>query len=274
METEIPSWSELLVAAKDSADFFRNARKTLAARNPKFSYVALADKIGFSSRSVLSEIFSGKRVPSYKAFLRLTSALGLSRAEKELLAYLIARDYPKFDRTVGAEKIDSIIDRAKARLSTKRRQEIRTPLAGARLGRWPKVYSAIGKGCGDAEIAKRTGLPEAIVSQVLRELADAGLIEKQGNRYRSSEEHLTLDPRLHQKVVESFLLEELSGLPKSVSERYADPEQLVFGAALSIRRENLGKLKRHLRQTLTQAIDQYFDSDGDTFVTLAGLLLK
>jgi hypothetical protein len=135
------------------------------------------------------------------------------------------------------------------------------------------VYAAAGRKTA-AEIAALVRLPEASVRETLAELAAAGLVTPEGDRYVSDEAHVVLEPTLHRRIVESSLLADCRDLTESLPKRYDDPEQMIFSGALMIRAENLEKLKRRLKSEFTKAIDQYFDAEGDAVVSFHGLVLK
>jgi hypothetical protein len=235
----------------------------------------LARKAGFSSRSLIAEIFGGRRVPSYKAFVRLAALIGLSRAERDHLRGLIIRDYPKFDRSVDRASVELLLRKNRERLRPPKRKKLDRPVtAGNRLQYWPRVYAAAGGGKTAQEIAALVRLPDATVKDALAELVTAGLLSLEGDHYASDEAHVVLDPLLHRKIIESSILAECRNLPDTLRARYDDPQQLIFSGALMIRAENLEKLKHRLKSEFTKAIDQYFDAEGDVVVSFHGLVLK
>lgn len=267
-------WSELLLRANTSTEFFAEAKTQFKKNTPKLSYALLAKKWGMASKSLVAEILNGRRRPSYRAFAHITRSLEFTPNQRELLRLLITRDDPKFS-SQPVKDIDFAITQARNKLRNRKSSELTRALQNEKyLETWPKVYSVVGKESSLESIVHLANRPMNEVQTILDALVRVGLIERTESRYHSFEHHVTLDPALHRKMIEAFIHTELTRLIPQLHSIYEDPEQMLFGGAFMVKKKNLPAMKKKLKTYLSKFIDDHYDSDGDTVISLIQALKK
>lgn len=255
----------------DARSFLAEALALRYGGREKINLSDFSRRAGFSSRSYLSELLTGKKGFSRDSVSKIKSALKLPRGGLELFELLVLLECPPLRaRAQTVEAIDSRIRALRERLRESEdsgSQQIKRRLSRA-FGKPQlfQVYAALGTkegGATLAQIEKRTGLKIEVILPVLDRLESLEAIRSAPNRFYPLQ--ATMDVfGLGETPELERLIQEAAGLLQSrTRDVLRDPASLVFFTSFSIESRRLPQFRDDLRAAVFEVLDRYQDDEGD-----------
>lgn len=261
----------VLVTATDYRDFLRKAFGEMQSHNPRFSYAHFARKAGFSSRSHPKDVLDGYRRMTPATFSKFSKALGLVGDSKNYFTYLVGLEEPDIQpgncsKQEMLMKLNKIKNRLQARLEMQKNsgdEEI------YKIKHWQELYAALGtptEGASLEEVAGRSRLPARVCEASLQKMCECHLIlySQETLRYFTKNLHVAFDKLGRDQFFKSGYLDMAHSLQKDARTNFDKNDRLFFSSAFSIRKSDLPKARKALREALLQFVADAENSEGDT----------
>lgn len=240
---------------------------------PSLSQARVSDRAGFSSRSLLSQITTGKRRPTSQAIIKISKALAITGKTRECFELLIYLEHQDLDPS--NRKLDQLKERlVKVRwqlshdLSTKPELKESSAAILFSSAESMKVFASLGtveKGATIDEIISRTRLPKNLVQKNLNLFLSHKIINQNQDRY-----FVNTDSLDYAQIgeVESFrkrFQTSAQALAKRAFQSSLESgSELFFLSTIPVRKNQLPELKLRLKQTIIDFLDQAQDDNGDS----------
>ncbi|MES3039235.1 MAG: DUF4423 domain-containing protein [Bdellovibrionota bacterium] len=260
------------VQARNAKEF---VHQILVERDSRLNQTELSRRCGFSSRSTLSQLLSGKRQFQFASASKLIEALELNEVQRQYFWNLIELENPeikgKARETSQIEK-DLRSIRQNLNVESKQRKHLKTIPANIRnvlmRPNFPCVYAATGDGKKPAtlaEICKRSGLKSNTVKEELDFLVEADLVSwnSEDKTYLAKEFHLDITQQGFSGYIQQQLQNNLKQAQQSALKDFSSQEALFYSGYTLVKKKDLPALKKELRSLMLKFIDDNYDGDGD-----------
>jgi hypothetical protein len=254
-------------------------KEALALRYGGPEQVNLSDfsrRAGFSSRSYLSELLSGKKGFSRDSIGRIRSALRLPRPWLDYFEVLALMESP----TLRGRKATPQALGARARKLQQLMAEATDP-ERKELGRRAsrifgspalfQVYSALGHtetGATLERILQRTRLSRATVRAALGQLSSVGLARAAGDRYFAKQARVDALGLREEEGLARLISEAAGVLRARAREIIRDETNLVFFTCLSVQSHRMREFREELRGAVYEVFEKYQADEGDQVVSV------
>lgn len=231
--------------------------------------VNLADfsrRVGFSSRSFLSEYLRSKKSLSGDSLRAIRAALKLPAKYLTIFELLVFVEQPELlPPRLRRVDIKSRLKEARERCNAVQNPGIKDV---GRLVSIPQVFlvfASLGNlsvGTEVEAICKKTRLKTEAVISVLQILIEEGAVQKRGKRFfaaSSKFDFLELDQKAN---LASMLSQAVAGFTHNPHQMLDDPNALVFYSAFSVATSRLPMLKERLREVVIEVMDEFQDDNG------------
>lgn len=267
--------TSVLVASNTYRDFLKKAFLELKKQNPRFNYAFFARKAGFSSRSHPKDVAEGYRRMTPAAFAKFSKALGLQGDSKNCFSYLVGLEEPDFQPEIYSkkeilEKLSKVKNRLRARLEMQKGSQISDLY---KITHWQEVYAALGtpeNGASLGDVTMRTGLSISTCQTSLQRMCEIHLVRLNSelNRYYPKNLHIAFDKLGQDQFFKSGYLDMATALQKDARDNFEKQDRLFFSSAFSIKKTDLPKARKALREVLLQYVADLEDDEGDKIARL------
>lgn len=241
---------------------------------PNLTYAVLTRRAGFSSRSYVRDVMTGKRRLTQDALPRFVKAMEL-KGEYRRFFSLLVQSAPNRFGIVSDSKVKDKIVRLKNRvLSTREPGRFPTHAHSLYLGKNRlEIYAALGtpeSGATLEEICTRTGFSKEECSKTLVQMMSDGAVSpgSEGNRFFAKEPHLVLPKIGNQGVFQASYLHFLEETKARAKKEFESDDQLFISSVFSIDPKQMPEFKEELRQLLVRFVDTAENPNGKKVVRL------
>jgi uncharacterized protein (TIGR02147 family) len=267
-----------LFEAEDSKTFLRLAIERIQEKNPRFGYAALVRKAGLASRSFPREVILGKKSLTIDSARKLAPALSLTAELRQLFLLLVDQDKLKKDH-----KQSNSLSKQIQKLRNRSRQKLDPKSLGSKNifyenKSWIEVWSSLPvknqrpEGTSLEVISKRSHVPIKLCEKILNEFIERSLIarntETKGYHIIQSE-HLIIESMGKDLFFKSWFLDSLDVAKKNALIHFDSDKHLFLNSVFLVRPEDLVRLRKELRDLITQYVDQNEDSFGEHLARLS-----
>ncbi len=252
------------------AQNYREFLSACLAKTAKGNYgtqAHISRKAGFASRSYLSEVITGRKGLSRDAMLRLKLALDLPSPLAQMFETLVFLSHPQLQmEPLKASELEKQLNLIRRQIRT---EGFRGAIAKPFL-KQPEVfqvYAALGtetRGASLAEIKFRTRLPESFIQTALKLLIDGGAVRSKLTRYFAITDKADLFASENAEEVAAMVRQVCGNIQKNSQQIVSEPGNLNVYSAFSIRRSQIPKFKKRLREALEKVMDEFQDDSGES----------
>lgn len=243
------------------------------------SYTAFSKKSGFSSRSYVRDVVSGKRRLTPKTLGPVASTMALSsdlRTYFKLLVSLEENDIRP--RELAPDQVRTKLRKLKERL-LKRKAGPRRPAGMVAESFGPEIYAALGTQEGGAsldEICMRTGLAPDAAGAVLAKMCETGAVRggqdpAAGERTRYFPGDIHVVSQAMDEIHKTYFISAAGEMIVRAKRSFDSPERLYWKSVFSMRPELAPRFKEELRELILRFVDRAEDPAGETLghITIA-----
>lgn len=241
-----------------------------------FTHTYFCKKAGFGSRNAVREIISGRKSITHASYRKITAVLGLSPRLMSFFALLVHRDFPELKiLQLTPAQTEQAITRQRRIIAGKKNESAATSQAAPALfadRSFLLVYAAIsatGPGTSLEEISTRTRLKPPSIARVVQVLERNQLIEKIGDRFVTSSEHLFFERLGGDDYFNSAYQETIAELAKNAGKLMAEKDNLLMQSVFNIDSKHLPNLIKTLKEAIGKYVDENACDSGDRVVKLA-----
>lgn len=254
----------LLAATTDYRNFLKVYITDLEKTRGRGSKALLSRRVGFSSRSYLSEVLSGKKGLSRDTMRKIKSSLKLGPLIGKYFELLVFHSHPHLSPKTSIDSLqEKLILLRKEILSSSINQEVNPDFNFPELF---QVYAALGtqtSGANFSEIQFRTHLPEELVKKHLGLLMDRKQVEQKGERFFATSSTVD-DFSGNDPDAIAFMVKKVGlSISKNSEHLIKNKDNLNFYSAFSIKKKDLPQLKKDLQSAIVNILDEYQNDDGD-----------
>jgi hypothetical protein len=234
----------------------------------KINISSFSRRAGFSSRSFLSDLLSGKKRLSRESLVKITSTLNVPRSHAnllEVLAYLENEDIrPK---ELSLEQLEKNLTRLLRDVRSQSSSKM-SELSQNSLFLKPElhiVYASLGsvdKGSTLQDIQKRSKLDTEAIQLILDLLLEKKTISQVNNRYFVEKAISDVLGFKDQAMLTQFTINYLSYV-KNVTYSKKMNQDLFYYAAFTVNKSSITKIKKRIQQAVLSILDEYQDDDAD-----------
>jgi len=263
-----------LTRTSDSRAFLKKALEFHYERQGKINLSDFSRKVGFSSRSYLSEFLAKKKGLSRDSVLRIKSALKLPPLYRRFFELLVYRDQPELmPKNLLLPDVLEQIKSMQERLAAEVTKEFspRNVSNIVKKAEIYQVYAALGKvGVGATldEILKRTGLEKPVIQDVLEILKNEKALIQVGDRNIPISSQLDFLGLSASDGLTDLTRQVCNAISKNAAEIISQNENHVFFTAFSMNKADALKYKKKLREVVYEVIEQFQVEDGDSIQQL------
>jgi hypothetical protein len=270
-----PTWESL----RNAPDYRRFLQTYLDESSRSLSDFARAAGFG---RGFPGDVISGRRRLTAKSFVAFERALDLPVDGRKLFRYLVAEEVPEILPGIEISAIRLRI----ASLRQKSWTRVRSKEASSNSHLGPSVfanpdtfavYAAAGtveRGAAFPVISKRTGLSDARLSVAVEGLVRASLLNVADGICTPQDTHVFLKTAGNDRAFSDLFKTISAQAAARVDEKLKSDEELFFTSSFCVAKKRLPELKRALRRTLLQFVDEAIESEGDQVVLLETALFQ
>jgi transcriptional regulator with XRE-family HTH domain len=233
-------------------------------------YAEIARRAGFSSRSYPRDVTEGRRRLTAKALPSLLRGLRLDERLAQVFQSLYFLEYP--------EEHPALLSRAmiEARLAPARRRAARKPVRDEYRPRAAEKHAHLAGAVAEAvaalgdpeigatleEIRQRTGRRKSELAELLATLQADGVVRYVGDsgRYLPGSGHVNLTGLPRSEFVKAMFASAVESLKAASSRHFEREDALFVTSAVSVRSEDLPRLKREMRELLLRFVDRKVES--------------
>lgn len=265
---------ESILAAKD----YRGLLKCLVAEAENgTNFSDLSRRAGFSSRSYIKEVMSGKKRLTATSLAKFKRAFRLSGSLAMYFETLVALEEPSVN-IAGLSKEVLLTRLEKIRLGLRRQKNAehsnKKNLKTDKIfqNRYvPIVYASLGpieRGASVPEIQSRCGLGLEIIQPILDHFKQQGLIENKEDRFFVKDSELDIFGLGNDINFLNVYREVISNLKQKVQKGINSKNELFMYSAFTVKSDRLPDLKEKLKAVLLEFLDQEQIDDGDKVAQL------
>jgi uncharacterized protein (TIGR02147 family) len=271
VQTQLP-W--VLLESTDERDFLGRWYAWAKENKSGLTYAVLTRRAGFSSRSYVRDVMTGKRRLTMDALPRFVKAMELKGDFRRFFLLLVQSSPNRFDRE-GDAKVQDKITRLKSRVKADL-EPGRFPLHAQSLYKEKnrlEIYAALGtreEGATLEEITQRTGYPKENCLKTLLQMIEDGAVCR-GNletHFFARESHLVLPKIGHQEIFKTSYLRLLEETKTQAKKEFESEDQLFMSSVFSIDPKLMPDFKNELRQLLIRFVDTAENPRGKKVVRL------
>lgn len=258
---------EKLLKSKSYREFLKIL--ILDPPNRRGEMAKVSRRAGFSSRSYLSELLSGKKGVSQDGLTRLKSALKLPKSWGQFLDSLVWLEHPEVcPKNFTPELVKIRIIQLKNEIKNQFESETIEKKVSLQLLRPQvfQVYAALGsvnKGARFDDILNRTKLDKHVVQKALSQLIESEAVSKvQENYFAFTNKADALNLKNQKDLVELIRLISID-LQKKRHDIVKSPSSLTIYSAFSVQKSKMMALKARLREAILEVMDEFQDDSGD-----------
>lgn len=205
----------------------------------------------------LSEILRGVRPVTYKAATKIAKALDLNLAEKEHLLSLVrqSREQEFVNQLSGGLK-------QKAQEALRLSEDIFEVvsewyhfailnLMGCKGFRWNHSY-----------LSSRLGISPTQAKMAMRQLMKLGLVQKQGERFVSSNERILTGDQIPSQAIRQYHQQMLEKAKEALTLQSLEQRD-ISGVGFACRTKDLPAIKKEISKFQDQMMDKYGTTKGD-----------
>lgn len=235
----------------------------------------LARSTGFG-RGFPGDVICGRRRLTLKSFTAFDRAMKLPAAGRRLFKYLLASEEPNLFPGLDLGHLPARIVELRTKPWQVLRREASEPpnVMAAAVLRQPQAVAVFaasgepGRGARLDEIQKRTGLSDAELTRLIRELIQSGMLRFENGLYEPSDLHLFVKTAGQSAVFARLFKEVCQQAGERAAHALAAPEEFFFTSAICVRESRLPELKAELRKTILAFVDSAVYPNGDRVVQL------
>ncbi len=239
----------------------------------KLSYQAFANRAGYSSKSYLSEILSGKKTLSFSSTEKFCKGLGLNKALSDFFKNLVLMDLKRrsyLEKEINELKKKNYEIELKI-LSSFNKIDVlnsKTTLHTIMLQEnFPGVYASLGtpqEGSTLEEIAARTCLSKSTVRNILTAMEEVKIVAKRDeDRFYALTNSLDFDFLNSNEYFKRNFIRSSERAIKRLSSQIEDQNSLFMTQTFSVDSKNLPKLKEALKEFIHNFSNESENSNGN-----------
>jgi hypothetical protein len=219
------------------------------------------------------DVISGKRRLTSKSSLQFEKALKLPVQGKKLFKYLVAAEesdtYLSIPRLNLIEKIDQL--RHQSWEPTKTVDSNSKIIQLLKNDKIPTIFAATGNakdGANIEEIQSRTRFERSTLESLLKKMCDFQILYIKNNRYFSDMSHFSVLGSQKNEIILELFQKQCSMTSATVKSNWNSDNHLFFASKLCVRENQMPELKKALKETLLQFVDESLDENGDSVAHL------
>lgn len=243
----------------------------LMSQKKSINFSQLSRQAGFSSRSFIKEVITGKKRLTMSSMTKLKKALGLTAGLANYFEALVALEeegvnIQNFSLEVRQKKILKIRKKLLDSINNKKiaHKEAETIF----LNRYaPDVYAALGapeSGATLDEITQKNGLSQSQVLSVLQYFLDLKIISKTKNRYFLNQNNLDIFAQGKNLNFQNIYIQSLRTLADEARYQFDSSDKLFLHSTFSISKEKLPALKEKMQKIIIELLDEEQIDTGST----------
>jgi hypothetical protein len=267
-----------MLEAKNYREFLLAWLKKQEEQKRKLNFSEMSRRAGFSSRSFIQEVLSGKRRLTSRSLPKMIRAFRLTGSEARLFQCLVALEEPDIDIGVRSpEHLTAELEFVRGKLLRRKRvlpsdERVKAAREWAFRHRYVgEVYAALGtleNGASFEEIKDRTGLRRHICEEVLRLLVSKNAAVYERNRFFARDMNLDIFRLGREESFNVLYQEVLAQIQKKSKISMCAEEEFYFHSAYSVRRDRMPEFKAKLKEVLMEFLDEAQDDEGDRVAKL------
>lgn len=258
-----------LVEARSYRDFLQAAFNLNNAPRRNQSYALFAKRAGFASKGFLGDVIHGRKRITARSLPKFIRGLSLSGDETQLFTLLVQQTETDLC-DVEPARLEKDLSRLRSKVLARLEAFAQDPRQRFyRIRDWPLVYAALGDqttGATVADVMNRTGITSAErCSRILDSMHKVGVVEEIPERraFVLRNPHLVFQEGDERSAIREFFLATNEKACQAASANFSEQSSLYFASAVSVRRDDLPRMKAELRELLVRYIDRNEQSDGD-----------
>ena len=262
---------ESLIGAKDYRSFIR-AAVAHQVETRKASLTSISRRAGFTSRSFIKDVIDGRRRLTPLSITNFKKGLRLSGSWAQLFEFLVALEEPdvNFDQLSEHELRERIAKlRKKLSLNLKKGKRFLNFVEVEDIFTRPEVYSvfaALGTqqdGASLDEISLKTGFAKDSCQDLLTALTKEQIAVIRDGRYFASESVIDIFGSGKRDRFRRMYGSFAQDLYRRTAKSLGSPDEFFYCAALSIKTDDMKKLKERIRESIIEVLDEAQDDGGD-----------
>lgn len=265
-----PEFIHRLLKQDNYRDFLKKLVDLMSIENA-VNFSELSRKAGFTSRSFIKEVISGKKRLSLSSTAKIKKAFMLTSSLGNYFEALVALE----EESVNIDQL-SYDDRVKQLKKLKRKilNELQTKNLLSHQKKQiffdkyaPDVYAALGasgNGVTVEQIVQKSGLFETQVVCVLKEFLDMQIVVEKRDRYFVQQGDLDIFDQGSNIAFQSVYLQSTLRLGDEARRAFDRSDRLFLHSVLSISKTKMPELKKKMQQLIVQMLDESQDDDGDS----------
>lgn len=288
MSDLVLNFEKMLFLQKSSSDFL----KYFLTNNPKngISQNQLSIRAGFSSKSFLSEILSGKKRLNLNSAEKFSKGMRLRKNLAQYFRNLVAIEMAN-NGLLNKSEINSltlenekIVSKATSKIyiDASSQGEIESKKKIMLQENFPIVFAALGsssEGATVEDVFKRTGIPISRIQKILLEMTEINFIKATDHRYFAPSNLVDFDFLNTDEYFKSNFERSSSRALKKLKSAspVSDRKCLYMTQTFSVDTQNLSALKEKLKNLILEFADSAEYASGDkvseiciSFITAEG----
>lgn len=257
---------EQALGAKDWRQFLTRYVDGAQKAGASLNWSRLGRAAGFTSRSYLSEMISGKKRMNPISLRKISGALRLTGPSRLFFEIIASADEASNDTPLPL-KAESLRKKALARLAlnggtAERRRDSLFHSRDAML-----VLASLGStesGATIQEIISRSKLSSNACTRALERATAAGLARKSGERYYVNFHDLVVHDQGRRPDFKSVYMESLRDAQTQASEQFERQDALFYQMMMPVRAADMPRLRQRLREALDEFTEAAGNEQGDS----------
>lgn len=220
------------------------------------------------------DVIAGKRRLTSKSSLQFEKALKLPIQGKKLYKYLVAAEEPdtyiNIPRMNLSEKIEQL--RHQSWEASKTEDTNSKMIQLLKNDKVPLIFAATGNakvGARIEEIQKRTCLDVVVLEATLKKMCEFQLLQFKNNRYFSDTSHFSILGSRKNEIILDLFQKQCLLTSSTAKSNWDSANNLFFASKLCVRENQMPELKKALKETLLQFVDEAMDEGGDCIAHLS-----
>lgn len=267
------SWSQeftsQLLEAKNSQEFLASF---FSDHTPfkNFSYQVFAKRSGYSTKSYISEVISGKKKLSLSSVDKFSKGLALNLTWKDYLETLVRIDLSvsTLDRKHLIQKLDKLKNKLNLKNKSRNISESLSQTQKLLLSPlFPEVYASLGDSIHGSDlttIEKRTKLEKPEIKNILIELVNAQIVRTEGDRYIVNTDAIDFSFIDTPEYFKADFFRSLDKARNRFINQSNSNNSLFMTQTFSVQSNDLPELRKKLESVIFEFSQNSENSNGDT----------
>jgi uncharacterized protein (TIGR02147 family) len=276
-QEQIQIWS-LLVKAPHYRAFLQSYIDWKKSKKRNFGYASFAREAGFAARSYPRDVINGSRQLTASSIPRFVKAMKLTNEAVKYFQLLACQERPQL-LDISSTKEDVAKQLCQSREKLIRQIENRNNAATKTTPKvfaqnyWPLIYASLGsekQGASIEDISSRSRFSVDVCVSALNQMAKADVVRycPKSKRYFMQNSHLIFQDLKENESFQSFFISSLRRAENKAKQSFNSEDRLFFASAVSMKKNQLHKYRKKLRDLLNSFAEEAEDANGEDIATI------